>query len=96
MSPVLIPSGYTKQYIDGEISHDGQVKAIQDAMKNVGDSSEVVLCEGTGHTAVGSIVEMSNAKVAAHIGADMVLVANGGELVHIIYCCLLETCNICM
>ena len=31
-----------------------------------------------GHCAVGSIVGASNAKVASLIGADMVLVANGG------------------
>ena len=33
---------------------------------------------GTGHCAVGSIVGINNAKIASIIGADMVLVANGG------------------
>jgi len=78
MSPVLIPKGYTKDYIDGKISHDGQLKAILDSYHNIAEKSEVVLCEGTGHCAVGSIVGLSNAKVASLIGADMVLVANGG------------------
>ena len=32
----------------------------------------------TGHVGVGSIVELSNAKAAALVGADVVLVANGG------------------
>lgn len=32
----------------------------------------------TGHCAVGSIVGINNAKIASFIGADMVLVANGG------------------
>lgn len=41
-------------------------------------ASDIVLCEGTGHCAVGSIVGLNNAKVASIIGADMVLVANGG------------------
>lgn len=54
------------------------MNAILDAYHNVAEKSEVVLCEGTGHCAVGSIVECSNAKVASLIGADMVLVANGG------------------
>ena len=33
---------------------------------------------GTGHVGVGSIVDMSNSQVAALVGADVVLVANGG------------------
>ena len=28
MSPVIIPSGYTKDYIDGKISEQGQLDAI--------------------------------------------------------------------
>jgi dethiobiotin synthetase len=78
MSPVLIPKGYTKDYIDGKISHDEQLSSIMDAYRNISEKNEVVLCEGTGHCAVGSIVGASNAKVASLIGADMVLVANGG------------------
>ncbi|KAF4317157.1 hypothetical protein G195_009451, partial [Phytophthora kernoviae 00238/432] len=34
--------------------------------------------EGTGHTGVGSIVDCNNARIAAELGVDMVLVANGG------------------
>jgi dethiobiotin synthetase len=78
MSPVIIPRGYTKQYVDGEISHDDQLRNVETAMQNVTDASNIVLCEGTGHCAVGSIVNVNNAKVASMIGADMVLIANGG------------------
>lgn len=34
--------------------------------------------EGTGHTGVGSIVDINNARVAAELGIDMILIANGG------------------
>lgn len=78
MSPVLIPKDYTKDYIDGKISHDDQLNTILDAVENITRENEVVLCEGTGHCAVGSIIGASNAKIAGLIGADMVLVANGG------------------
>jgi BioD-like phosphotransacetylase family protein len=78
MSPVIIPRGYTKKYIDGEISDDVQMKHLLTAMSHVTDVSDVTICEGTGHCAVGSIVGMNNAKVASLIGADMVLIANGG------------------
>ena len=37
-----------------------------------------MLLEGTGHVGVGSIVEMSNSRVASLLNADMVLVCNGG------------------
>ena len=46
MSPVLIPSGYTKDYIDGKISHDLQLNAIENAVENIRRENEVVLCEG--------------------------------------------------
>mmetsp|Transcript_11221 Transcript_11221/g.16990 ORF Transcript_11221/g.16990 Transcript_11221/m.16990 type:complete len:486 (-) Transcript_11221:124-1581(-) len=78
MSPVLIPSGYTKDYIDGKISYYEQLESIKSAVSNVYSRNEVVLCEGTGHCAVGSIVGASNAKVASMIGGSMVLIANGG------------------
>ena len=97
MSPVIIPRGYTKKYVDGKISHDQQLHDIENAMKHVNDASDVVLCEGTGHCAVGSIVNLNNAKVASSIGADMVLVANGGigkcvmlcYVMSLLYCILL-------
>lgn len=78
MSPVIIPQGYTKKYVDGEITFEQQLQDVTRSMQNVSKASDVVLLEGTGHCAVGSIVGLNNAKVASVIGADMVLVANGG------------------
>jgi hypothetical protein len=73
MSPVIIPSGYTRRYVDGEIDFAAQVQHVHDAMEHVHANSNVVLIEGTGHCAVGSIVGLNNAKVASQLGADMVL-----------------------
>jgi dethiobiotin synthetase len=78
MSPVIIPRGYTKKYIDGEISYDEQLKDIEHAFQKVSEASDVVLLEGTGHCAVGSVVGVNNAQVAGLLGASMVLIANGG------------------
>eukprot|EP00521_Asterionellopsis_glacialis_P018516 CAMPEP_0195293846 /NCGR_PEP_ID=MMETSP0707-20130614/13513_1 /TAXON_ID=33640 /ORGANISM="Asterionellopsis glacialis, Strain CCMP134" /LENGTH=487 /DNA_ID=CAMNT_0040354651 /DNA_START=93 /DNA_END=1556 /DNA_ORIENTATION=- len=78
MSPVIIPRGYTKKFIDGDICEDQQVHDVEHAFENISKHSDVVLAEGTGHCAVGSIVNVNNAKVASLVGADMVLVANGG------------------
>jgi hypothetical protein len=73
MSPVIIPQGYTKRFVDGEITFEDQLAKVKDAMSNVVKSSDIVLIEGTGHCAVGSIVGLNNAKVASILGADMVL-----------------------
>lgn len=78
MSPCLIGSGYTKQFIDGDIQLHTQLDDIVKAFREIDDASDVVLCEGTGHAGVGSVVGASNAKVASMLGADMILVANGG------------------
>lgn len=78
MSPVIIPSGYTKRYVDGEIDFNEQQRDVEIASKEIFSRSDATLIEGTGHTAVGSIVGLSNAKVAHLLGADMVLIANGG------------------
>jgi dethiobiotin synthetase len=78
MSPVIIPRGYTKKYIEGKLSYDAQIKDIESSFAEIAGSSDVVLIEGTGHCAVGSIVNVNNAKVASILGASMVLIANGG------------------
>ncbi len=78
MSPVIIPRGYTKDYIEGKITHQGQLDKIMDSFQNVDAASDIVLFEGTGHCAVGSVVGVNNAQVAKMMGADVVLVANGG------------------
>lgn len=78
MSPVIIPAGYTKKFVDGEITLNSQIHDVELAMDNVASASDVVVLEGTGHCAVGSIVGLNNAKVASLLGADMVLICNGG------------------
>jgi BioD-like phosphotransacetylase family protein len=78
MSPVIIPRGYTKDFVDGKIDETEQIKKIEKAFAEQEKESDIVLCEGTGHTGVGSIINLNNAQVASHLGCDMILVANGG------------------
>ena len=78
MSPVLIPKGYTKRFVDGQIASSDQQSKVLKAYDRIAHDSHLVVCEGTGHTAVGSCVHASNAQVASWLGARMVLVANGG------------------
>jgi hypothetical protein len=55
ISPVLIPAGYTRNYLDGKITSKDQIACIQNAFQSIQNCSDIVLCEGTGHVAVGSI-----------------------------------------
>ena len=78
INPVLIPKGYTRDYLDGKITLDQQKHNLSRAYNRIMEDSDVLLCEGTGHCAVGSVVEASNAQVASWLNARMVLVVNGG------------------
>lgn len=78
MSPVIIPKGFTKQYLDGEISNSKLLERIIKSFKQIHDTHEFTVVEGTGHIGVGSIIDLSNAKVAKELGLDMVIVASGG------------------
>ena len=81
MSPVLVPRNYTKRYIDGggggSLLEEQRARIEASAARVVG-ASEATVLEGTGHVGVGSIIGVSNAEVAKLVGADVVLVANGG------------------
>ena len=78
MSPVLFPSGFTRDYLDGKVSSESLEKKICNAFEHIADTNEFVLVEGTGHMGVGSIVNLNNAQVAKLLGIDVVIVASGG------------------
>ncbi|CAI5720437.1 unnamed protein product [Peronospora effusa] len=78
MSPVVIIPGYTKRFLDGNITVESQLDKIRTSFKRISKANEFTVVEGTGHTGVGSIVDCNNARIAAELGVDMVLVANGG------------------
>jgi BioD-like phosphotransacetylase family protein len=76
MSPVHIPRGFTKKYIGGDIVEDlGQL--IRDAHRRYADH-DILLIEGTGHAGVGAVIGLSNAVVAAMLGAPAVIISEGG------------------
>ncbi|MCB1112851.1 MAG: AAA family ATPase [Chlamydiales bacterium] len=78
MSPVIIPNGFTRKYLNGEVSEKSLLNAIKASYKEISAQHSYTLVEGTGHVGVGSIVDMNNARVAAELGLDMVIIAPGG------------------
>jgi BioD-like phosphotransacetylase family protein len=76
LSPVHIPRGFTKKYIAGDVVEDlGAL--IAEAHGKFADH-DVLLIEGTGHAGVGAVIGLSNATVAAAIGAPAIIVSEGG------------------
>ncbi len=77
LSPVHIPRGFTKAYIGGDVVEDLPAR-IQAAYARVARDRDVLLVEGTGHAGVGSVVDLSNAQVAAMLGARAIIVSEAG------------------
>jgi BioD-like phosphotransacetylase family protein len=76
MSPVHIPRGFTRAYIRGEVVEDLPAR-IREAHATF-DDCDMVLIEGTGHAGVGAVIGLSNAAVAAMLGAPAIIVSEGG------------------
>ena len=76
MSPVHIPRGFTKAYIAGSVVEDlgARVRAAHEVFRE----HDVLLIEGTGHAGVGAVIGLSNAVVAAALGAPAVIISEGG------------------
>lgn len=78
MSPVIVPSGFTRRYLDGKEDAAGMGEKIQQAFARIRDTHDYTVVEGTGHVGVGEVIGLNNARVAKLLGIDMVIVATGG------------------
>lgn len=78
MSPVLFPRGFTRDYLDGKVDHGDLVHKIIGSFSSITARNAITVIEGTGHTGVGSIVDLNNAQVAKHLKCPVILVASGG------------------
>jgi len=78
MSPVIVPKGYTRDYLDGKSNLDKLKKQIDLSFNKIYTNNDFTIVEGTGHVGVGSIIELNNAVVAKALGLDMVIIAKGG------------------
>jgi BioD-like phosphotransacetylase family protein len=76
-APFSAGSGAAARYIKlGEPSDlPGRIRR---AYKTLGKKGRMVLVEGTGHPGVGSVFDMSNARVAKILGTPVILILEGG------------------
>lgn len=77
MSPVTLPRRFTSDFIMGRITDD-LGRRVHEAYERVAAGKDVVVVEGTGHAGVGAVVNLSNARAAAMLGAPVIIVSEGG------------------
>jgi phosphate acetyltransferase len=78
MSPILFPRGFTRDFLDGKIQREDLVQKIQQSFASISQKHPFMVVEGTGHTGVGSIVELNNAQVAKILNLPLLIIASGG------------------
>lgn len=77
-SPVILGDGATQAFWDNPAKYNYRQQIKSAISKFPADDYDWVVCEGTGHPGVGSIVGLSNAVVARMVGARVILIVRGG------------------
>ena len=79
IGPVVFYKGFTRAYLDGAtMSSPDMLLSIQDAVDTIQTGKKLVIIDGVGYPAVGSICGVSNADVAHALGAPVLLVGKSG------------------
>ncbi|MCX7868718.1 MAG: AAA family ATPase, partial [Terrimicrobiaceae bacterium] len=77
MSPIAVEPDFTRRYI-AQSNHEALVRRIRHAFDRAAWEKDFVIIEGTGHAGVGSVFDLSNAKVASLLASKVLLVVPGG------------------
>ncbi len=78
-SPVILARGATKIILDNPDKYRKKLdEKIMYAKDELNKKVDLVIYEGTGHVGVGSVANLSNARVAKMLGAEVVMIVEGG------------------
>lgn len=77
MSPIAVEPDFTRRYIE-EQNNEHLVKRIQNSFDRAAWEKDFMIVEGTGHAGVGSVFDLSNARVAKLLHSKVILVTKGG------------------
>ena len=77
MSPIAVEPDFTRRYIENQ-NNEFLVRRIQNSFDRAAWEKDFVIIEGTGHAGVGSVFDLSNARVARLLESKVVLVTKGG------------------
>jgi len=78
MSPVVLAPDTTHKVIDGKISPAELQERIVHACAELEKKCDFIIIEGSGHPGVGSVMQISNARIAHLLDAPTLLVTGGG------------------
>lgn len=78
MSPVVVFPETTHQFIDGLIPPAELQGRIKEAYAELERRCDFIIIEGSGHPGVGSIIQLSNARIARMLDAPVLLVTGAG------------------
>lgn len=78
MSPVVVFPDTTRKAIDGEISVAELQERILAAYRELEKKCDFIIIEGSGHPGVGSVLKLSNARIAKMLDAPVLMVTGGG------------------
>jgi BioD-like phosphotransacetylase family protein len=78
MSPVVLYPDSTRKVLDGEIRTETLLEKIRQATIELEKRCDFLVIEGSGHSGVGSVIGMNNAKIAKTMGAPVMIIAGGG------------------
>ncbi len=77
MSPVTIGPGYTEKYVF-DPQKDVLLNRIHKAYSKLIKNKSAIIIEGTGHSGVGSVIDLSNADDARMLEAKVIIISEGG------------------
>ncbi|KAL3668409.1 hypothetical protein V7S43_006497 [Phytophthora oleae] len=79
VGPILFYKGFTREFLKGETETSAQLlEKARKKVDEVGRGKKIVVVDGVGYPAVGSICEVSNAHVAKALEVPVILVGKKG------------------
>jgi BioD-like phosphotransacetylase family protein len=78
MSPVVVHPDTTRKLVDGEVSPVDLQERIMRACGELEKRCDIIIIEGSGHPGVGSVLKLSNARIARMLDAPVLMVTGGG------------------
>lgn len=77
MSPIAVEPKFTRRYIN-QANNDSLVRRIRQSFDRAAWEKDFAIIEGTGHAGVGSVFDLSNARVARIVESKVILVTPAG------------------
>lgn len=78
MSPVVLRTGDTRRILDGYIRAESLTERIQQACLQLEKECDFIVIEGAGHSGVGAVAGISNARIAKLLDAPVLMIATAG------------------